>query len=135
VQRFLLVVLGGGFGSGARYVVGQWVTQLMQRPFPFGTLVINAAGSFLISLIMYLSLEANLIGPEMRLLLTTGVMGGFTTYSTFNYETLAFLQSGAWLMGALNLVGTVVLCLISGTLGLAVARWIIAQPWAPSASF
>lgn len=122
MRRLLLVFVGGGFGSGARYLFGGWVAQTFGAAFPYGTIAINAIGSFLIAAIMYLSLTANLIGPDLRLALTTGVMGGFTTYSTFNYESLALFQQGAWFLGALNIAVTVVLCLAAGALGLLLAR-------------
>ena len=67
---------------------------------------------------------AERISADTRLALTTGVMGGFTTYSTFNYETVAFWQQGGWLFGSLNIAVTVVLCLAAGGLGLWVGRWI-----------
>jgi CrcB protein len=124
MKRLLLVVVFGGFGSGARYLLGGWIAQLMGSAFPFGTIAINAIGSFVIVVVMYLSLTANVIGPEWRLALTTGVCGGFTTYSTFNYESIALFQTGAWLLGGLNILVTVVLCLVTGGLGLVVARWI-----------
>ncbi len=124
MKRLLLVIVFGGFGSGARYVLGGWIAQLIGTAFPYGTIAINAVGSFVIALVMYLSLTANLIGPDWRLALTTGVCGGFTTYSTFNYESIALFQSGAWLLGAVNIVVTVVLCLVAGGLGLGLARWI-----------
>jgi fluoride exporter len=124
VRRLLIVMLGGGFGSGARYLLGGWIAQAAGSAFPYGTIAVNAIGSFLIAAIMYLSLTANLIGPELRLALTTGVMGGFTTYSTFNYESISLFQQGAWLLGALNIAVTVVLCLAAGAAGLLVARAI-----------
>ncbi|HUB08201.1 MAG TPA: fluoride efflux transporter CrcB [Myxococcales bacterium] len=124
MRRLLIVMLGGGFGSGARYLLGGWIAQAAGSAFPYGTIAVNAIGSFLIAAIMYLSLTANLIGPELRLALTTGVMGGFTTYSTFNYESLSLFQQGAWLLGALNIAVTVVLCLAAGAAGLLVARAI-----------
>ena len=124
MKRLLLVIACGGLGSGARYLLGGWILQLMGSAFPFGTIAINAIGSFLIAVVMYLSLTANVIGPDLRLALTTGAMGGFTTYSTFNYESLALFQGGAWLLGAANIAVTVVLCLVTGGFGLVVARWI-----------
>ena len=123
MRRLALVILGGGFGSGARYLVGGWVAQALGSAFPYGTIGINALGSFLISVVMYLSLTAGAITPELRLLLATGVMGGFTTYSTFNYESLAFFQQGAWLLGALNILATVFVCLAAGAIGLMLSRW------------
>jgi CrcB protein len=123
MRRLALVILGGGFGSGARYLVGGWAARALGSAFPYGTIGINALGSFLITVVMYLSLTANLVGPDLRLLLATGVMGGFTTYSTFNYESLALFQQGAWLMGALNILATVFVCLAAGGLGLMLSRW------------
>ena len=116
--RFLLVCLAGAFGTGARYLLGGWA----QRTY--GTTMINLLGSFLIVIIMYLSLQRGLIPADVRVVLTTGVMGGFTTYSTFNYESIAFLQQGAWGMAAVNVGVTVVGCLVAGGLGLVCARAI-----------
>jgi len=120
--RLVLVCAGGALGSGARYLVGGWVAAAVGASFPFGTLLINAVGSFFISVVMYLGLSAGAIGPELRLFLAVGILGGFTTYSSFNYEMLALAQRGAWLLavgyGAATLFG----CLLAGGLGLAAAR-------------
>ncbi len=120
--RLGLVMFFGGLGSGARYLLGGFIARLTGPTFPYGTIVINALGSFGIAMIMALSVGGELIGPEWRLALTTGVMGGFTTYSTFNYETLALFQQGAWLLGCLNVLVTVFLCLALGALGLVAGR-------------
>jgi len=124
VARFLFVCLGGACGTGARYLIGGWAQRALGPAFPYGTTMINLLGSFLIVIIMHLSLERGVIPADARVVLTTGVMGGFTTYSTFNYESIAFLQQGAWGMAALNIAVTVVGCLIAGGLGLLVARAI-----------
>jgi len=122
--RLVLVCAGGALGSGARYLVGGWVAAAMGASFPFGTLLINALGSFLISIVMYLGLSPGAIGPDLRLFLAVGILGGFTTYSSFNYETLSLLERGAWGLalgyGAATLLG----CLVAGVLGLAAARGI-----------
>jgi CrcB protein len=110
MTRFLLVCLGGALGSGARYLV------VLATPAA-GTLIVNLAGSFLLALIM------EMIPPsDLRVMLTVGVMGGFTTYSTFNYETTSYFRQGAWTLGAVNVAATVLGCLIGGLAGLAVAR-------------
>lgn len=124
MERFLWVCLGSALGGGARYLTAQLAATLLGAAFPWGTLTVNVVGSFLIGLIMHVGLTTELISPTMRLFLTTGVMGGLTTYSTFNYETLGFLQEGAWELGLANLLGTVVLCLAAGVLGLAAGRAI-----------
>ncbi|HUB10236.1 MAG TPA: fluoride efflux transporter CrcB [Myxococcales bacterium] len=129
MKRLLLVFFGGGVGSGARYLLAGWVARVAGSALPYGTISVNAIGSFLIAAIMYLSLTANVIGPDLRLALTTGVMGGFTTYSTFNYESLSLFQQGAWLLGCLNIAVTLLLCLAAGAAGLLLARWLAVQPW------
>jgi CrcB protein len=122
MNRFLLVCLGGAAGSGARYLAGVGLTRLLGPDFPFGTLAVNLLGSFLISLLMELSVHYGAIPLEARIFLTAGVMGGFTTYSSFNYEVLAFLQRGLWGQALLYASATVVGCLGLGMAGMAVAR-------------
>ncbi len=122
MRKLLLVFFGGGFGSCARYLAGAWAVEALGPAFPYGTLAVNAIGSFLIALIMELSLTTQLVGPDLRLLLTTGVMGGFTTYSTFNYESLGFFRQGAWLLGATYVASTVALCFLLGLAGFAAGR-------------
>lgn len=93
MERYLLVALGGALGSALRYGLGAWVQGVLGPGFPYSTLVVNALGSFLIGLVLRLSLEGVLSG-EARLFLAVGVLGGFTTFSSFSYETLALLQGG-----------------------------------------
>jgi CrcB protein len=122
MDRLLWVCLGSALGGGARYLVAQGAALLLGGGFPYGTLAVNVGGSFLISFVMVLGVEASLIPPTLRLFLTTGLMGGFTTYSTFNYETLQMLREGLWGLAGLNLVATVGACLLAGVLGLAAGR-------------
>ena len=124
-MRFLLVCLGGALGTGARYLFGGWAQRTLGVGFPYGTLIINAVGSFLLVIVMHLSLEAGLISADARVVLGTGVMGGFTTYSTFNYETLRLVQQGSFAVAGLYLAATVVGCLAAGALGLVVARALV----------
>ncbi len=120
--RYLLVALGGAAGSMARYWVGGLAPRLFGEAFPYGTLVVNLVGSFLISLVMGVALNSTLVPVNLRVFLTTGIIGGFTTYSAFNYETLALLQQRLWLTGGLNLLVTFFGCLLAGALGLLVAK-------------
>jgi CrcB protein len=119
VARFILICLGGALGTGARYLVTGWAPRLLGPAFPYGTLVCNLLGSFLMGLLMTLGLGAELLSPTTRLFLTTGALGGFTTYSSFNYETLELLQERDWLLLALQLGATVLGCLLFGFLGMA----------------
>jgi len=123
--RYLLVAVGGALGSMARYWVGGLAPRLFGEGFPYGTLVVNVLGSFLISMVMGVSLNSTVIPVNARIFLATGVIGGFTTYSAFNYETLMLLQQRLWLTGGLNIAATVVGCLVSGILGFAVARLLL----------
>jgi fluoride exporter len=122
VSNVVLVFLGGALGSVSRYLVATWAAAAWGPDFPRGTLIVNVTGSFLISVVMGLSLEAGAISPGARLFLTTGIMGGFTTYSSFNYETLHLLDEGLVARALLNLGVTVLACLASGALGLVLAR-------------
>jgi CrcB protein len=124
MARFFLICLGGAVGTGARYLLGGWAQRALGTTFPYGTLIINALGSFCIVVIMYLSIQRGLIPPTLRLVLTTGIMGGFTTYSTFNYETIRLLQDGAPGLAALNVLATVFVCLLAGGIGVFVCRAI-----------
>jgi len=93
VERYLLVMVGGAIGSLLRYLVGAWVQGLLGPAFPWSTLFVNALGSLLIGAVVRLSLEGALSG-EARLFLAMGLLGGFTTFSSFSYETLILLQDG-----------------------------------------
>ncbi len=93
MERYLLVALGGALGSALRYGLGAWVQGLLGPGFPWSTFLVNALGSLLIGAVVRLSLEGALSG-EARLFLAVGVLGGFTTFSSLSYETLALLQDG-----------------------------------------
>lgn len=122
MARFLWICLGGAIGTGARYLLSGWILRVAGPGFPYGTLAVNAIGSFLLGVLMEVALSTESFPPMLRLALTTGVMGGFTTYSTFNYETLQLFQEGAWLVGFANLGVTVIACLAAGVLGLWIGR-------------
>ncbi|HEX8255317.1 MAG TPA: CrcB family protein [Thermoanaerobaculia bacterium] len=109
MTQFLLVCLGGALGSGARYVATSAV--------PHGTLFVNVLGSFAIAIVLE-SMRAS----DARLMLVTGVLGGFTTYSAFNQETLELLRTGAWGSAVANVAVTVCACLVAGYLGLMLTR-------------
>lgn len=125
MDRLLWVCLGSALGGGARYLVGVGATSLLGPGFPYGTLLVNVAGSLAIGLVMQIAMESQAIGPNLRLFLVTGLLGGFTTYSSFNHETLVLLRDGPHVLGFVYLAGTVLLCLAAGALGLALGRvWL-----------
>jgi CrcB protein len=123
MTRFLLICLGGAAGTGARYLLAVWITSKAGEGFPFGTLAVNVAGSFAMGfLAQYVA--SHEIDETTRLALTTGVLGGFTTYSAFNQESLRFLQLDppAWGVGGAYIASTVIACLLAGLCGMAVAK-------------
>lgn len=101
--RLLYVGIGGLIGSCLRYVISINSPKLFGGPLPYGTLIVNVAGGILIGFIMQLSIMTNLISPNLRLFLTTGIMGGLTTFSTFSYETIVFLSGDKYLLGIVNI--------------------------------
>src|SRR3954453_8491977 len=117
MARFLLICAGGAIGSGARYLFSTAMARVFGN-FPFGTLGVNVLGSFLASFVMVLALEKSALAPDLRFFLVTGVLGGFTTYSSFNYETLHLAQSGTPALAAVNVAVTLVACLVAGIAGI-----------------
>jgi CrcB protein len=116
MTRFLFVAVGGALGSTARYAVA---LLFAGSTFPFGTLLVNLVGSLAIGTTM------ELLGDhELRLFVVTGILGGFTTYSSFNQETLQMLRTGAWGAGFVNAAVTLVGCLIAGFTGVLLARFV-----------
>ena len=116
MSLWLMVGLGGVIGAILRYWVSGWI-QSGFIAFPFGTLGVNFIGSLLLALIMYASEYRGLFGEEARVFLTIGILGSFTTMSTFSYESMKLLEQSKHILFGLNLVGTVALCLMAVYLG------------------
>jgi CrcB protein len=127
MSRFLMICLGGALGTGARYALTGWAAQAFGPSFPFGTLLVNLVGSFLISAVMEIGLATELLPAPARMTLTAGVLGGFTTYSSFSYETLELFRRGAWAIGIVNVTVTVAGCLVACLLGLWAARALVSN--------
>jgi len=121
VERALIVFGSGGAGCVARYLVSLAVGR---RPFPYATLIVNLVGSFLIALVLELALARKDLPINLQLALTTGFMGGFTTYSSFNFETTKLVLDGHLARGLINIGATLAGAFAAGLLGLWVARRI-----------
>lgn len=122
MRDLLLVGMGGFLGSVARYSLGAWVThQTGAHRFPFGTLTVNAIGCLAIGLISGIAEQSSTFSPHTRLLLITGVLGGFTTYSAFAYESYFLAREHAWAFAAINVIAHVLLGLAMVWLGHAAA--------------
>ena len=117
-----LVFLGGGLGAAARYGLQGLVYRMMRTTFPYGTLVVNISGCVLIGFLMTALEERFLVNPAIRVFLTIGILGGFTTFSSFSFETIALLRDGELLLGGLNVLASVFLCLAGTMLGVLLGR-------------
>ncbi len=120
--RYLLVLIGGGTGAMARYAAGSAIMTRFGGKFPLGTLVINVTGSFLIGFLMTMLTERFKLDPNWRLLLVVGFLGGYTTFSSFEWETYTALRDGARWTGTLNVVSSVMLGYAAVWLGAILAR-------------
>lgn len=123
-MEYLVVGFGGFLGANARYLVANWIGQRYGERFPYGTLVINVSGSFVIGVFLVLITERYGLHPYWRLWFAVGFLGAYTTFSTFSYESLALILQGAWGLGVLNLLGSVGLGLGATLCGMALARWL-----------
>jgi len=120
--ELLLVALGGGTGALGRYLTALLAARLWGEAFPWGTLVVNLAGSFAIGVLYALGVEAGAVGPRARLFLMTGLLGGLTTFSAFSLETSTLLMAGGTWQSALNLLATVGGGLVLFVVGLMIGR-------------
>jgi fluoride exporter len=125
VERLLAVCAGSALGGGARYLAAVAAAHWLGAGFPVATLGVNLLGSFLIGVAMPVLLASSVVSAEARLFATTGVLGGFTTYSTFSYETLELARGGELGLAALNVAATVLGGLLVGFAGLALGRALV----------
>jgi len=109
LDRYLVVLAGAGLGGLSRYVAGTWIMAKYGGRFPLGTFLVNISGSLLIGVLMTLLTERMQPHPNWRLFLVVGVLGGYTTFSSFEYELYQAVRDGARWMGMLYLTGSVVL--------------------------
>jgi CrcB protein len=125
VERFLWICLAGALGTGVRYLVSLWAAERFGTLFPFGTLLVNLAGCFVMGFAVYVTLNSTSLSPTLRLAITVGFLGGLTTYSSFNHETTKLFADGALGLALLNFLATTVGGFVSGYLGLSLARLAI----------
>ena len=116
MTNILLVAFGGSIGAVLRYLISIFMIQVFGSSFPFGTLLVNVLGSFLMGVIYALG-QMSHISPELKALIGIGLLGALTTFSTFSNETLLLLQEGDWLKATLNVVLNLSLCLFMVYLG------------------
>jgi CrcB protein len=120
------IAFGSAVGGVARYLLGGLIQRSTESTFPVGTLVINVSGSFLLGLLYRYAAESVAVTPEVRAMLTIGICGGYTTFSTFSYETVRLLEDGEYAR-ALAYVGLSVMLSVGGAvLGIAAGRELLA---------
>jgi CrcB protein len=127
VERFVnvcVVCAGSALGGGARYLVYLWAVSRGWTAFPWATLIVNVLGCFFIMVVATVAASMS-VPTNLRLFLTTGIMGGLTTYSTFDAETTRLLQDGATATALLNVGATLIVCFVAGLLGIVVARLFV----------
>jgi CrcB protein len=117
----LLVAIGGAIGSVGRYLIGGWVQSLAGTGFPAGTFFVNVTGSLIIGVILGL-VERGALSSQARLLLAVGLMGGYTTFSSFSYDNLGLLQTGETGRFFFNVIAQLALGLFAAYLGVVIAR-------------
>src|SRR5438477_8653121 len=122
MSRFFAVATGGAVGAVARYAVALFVATFWRRDFPLATFLINVSGSFVLGFFSTFAAEKIPIDPIWRLLVTTGFIGAYTTFSTFEYETQRLTESGALWWGALNIITSVAAGFAAVQLGVFLAR-------------
>ena len=121
-MQVLAIAGGGALGALARFYASAGIYRALGRDFPWGTLVVNVLGSFLMGLLFVLFLERLVTGPEVRSAVLVGFLGAFTTFSTFSMETLALIEQGALGKGLLNMLASVLLCVLACWLGVLLGR-------------
>jgi fluoride exporter len=121
----LYVALGSAIGGAGRYLLGGLIQRLMDTSFPAGTLLINISGSLLLGGIIRYATDTPSLTPELRAFFTIGLCGGYTTFSTFSYETVALLEDGQWARASIYVAASVVLAVLATLLGFGIAREFI----------
>jgi CrcB protein len=124
MMNYFLVSAGAAIGGALRYGVSGYIQKHISVIFPYGTLVVNVAGSFLLGIIMFYLNEKELIGNEFRLFLTIGFCGGFTTFSTFSYETLNLFRDSEFSLAIYNVLLNFILCLAGISLAYLISKLI-----------
>ena len=124
MQQLLAIAGGGALGALLRFGMSNNVYRLLGRDFPYGTMAVNVLGSLLMGFLFVLFVERMVVSAEWRSGLLIGLLGAFTTFSTFSFETLALFDAGASIKALVNIIASVVLCLVATWLGMILGRQI-----------
>ena len=119
---FLAISLGAIVGANARYFISRFTSRIYGPAFPYGTLFINVTGSFIVGFFMIWTTQRVIVDPRWRLLVVVGFCGGFTTFSSYAYESMAYVEQGQWGLMLTNVVANNLLCLIAALAGMSLAK-------------
>lgn len=119
---FLAISLGAIVGANARYFISRFPSRVYGPAFPYGTLFINVTGSFIVGFFMIWTTQRVIVDPRWRLLVVVGFCGGFTTFSSYAYESMAYVEQGQWGLMLTNVVANNLLCLIAALAGMSLAK-------------
>ncbi len=122
IREYVWVALGGIVGACARYFLSRFTAKILGTSFPWGTLLINVTGSFLLGLFLVYTTERVLLDPKWRLLIAIGFCGAYTTFSSYAYESMTYVQQGNWGLFAGNVLANNILCLLAILGAAALAR-------------
>ncbi|MDH5230711.1 MAG: fluoride efflux transporter CrcB [Gammaproteobacteria bacterium] len=122
MKHIIAIAAGGALGAVLRFWSAQAVQTAVAKHFPFGTLFVNVSGSLLMGVLYVVLVERGLLNDEWRAFLTIGMLGAFTTFSTFSIETVSLLTAGEWFKAMTNMILSVVLCVGAAWCGLVLAR-------------
>lgn len=121
----IALAVAGAAGTVSRYAVSGWSYRVLGEKLPYGTLVVNVVGCLLLGFVMQLALSTDLIPRAMRVPITVGFFGAFTTFSTFGYETVRLIEDAAWSPALINVGANVILCIVASWMGLALGRLVL----------
>ena len=124
ISQALAVAAGGALGSALRFLTSLWVHGLLGRGFPYGTLAVNVLGCLLMGLLFELFLERFASGGVLRAAVLIGFLGGYTTFSAFSIETLNLVEQGALAKAAINVAGSIILCIGATWIGIILGRQV-----------
>jgi CrcB protein len=121
-MQILYLAIAGALGAVSRFLLSGFTYRLLGSGFPYGTLCVNVLGSLLIGFVMQVGLSTDIIPQSLRTAVTVGFLGAFTTFSTFSYETLNYIQEGIWGMAFLNIAANVIVCLVAVFAGIMIGK-------------
>jgi CrcB protein len=124
MEKFLIISIGAVLGANARYWLDGWAAEKFGASFPYGTLIINLTGSFILGLFITLVTDRFLVDPNWRLLVTIGFLGSYTTFSSYTFESVSLILENQWLPGLFNLFGSAFLGGLAVLLGVLLARTV-----------